>query len=113
MVEPTDKPKLGREEGAVLRDLLKKPNGKEKLYAVIKALSALRLTKEDPTPSLVLALDDNQLSMSTEKGPNDFLYQGSVGAAFNATTLKQFGITHILTCASGIGQRFPDQFVYL
>jgi len=35
-----------------------------------------------------------------------------VGAAFNAAKLKEYGITHILTCASGIGQRFPDEFKY-
>ncbi len=41
------------------------------------------------------------------------MYQGSVGAAFKFEQLKELGITHILTCATDIGARFPDNFEYL
>ena len=102
-----------KDEAAILKNLMKQKGGKEKLMAVIKAISAMKLTKEDPTPSLVLALKDNKPVMVTEATPDDFLYQGSVGAAFNESKLREFGITHILTCASGIGQRFQDKFTYL
>ena len=92
---------------------MKQKGGKEKLMAVIKALSAMRLTKDDPTPSLVLALQDGKPVIVKTSSANDFLFQGSVGAAFNGDKLQQYGITHILTCASGIGQRFTDKYTYL
>ena len=81
--------------------MLAKPNGANKLFQMLKALSAMKLTKEDSTPNVIISLNDKQeLSL---KGETPFLYQGSVGAAFNQEKLKEYGITHILTCASGIG----------
>lgn len=106
------KPIDNAEAAASLKRMLSKPDGKEKLYTVLKALSAMKLTKEDPTPSLILSIRDSKLVLSQSSDESAFLYQGSVGAAFNDAKLKEYGITHILTCASGIGQRFPDKFCY-
>ena len=80
---------------------------------VLKALSAMRLTKEDPIPSLILSTDSKsgQLTFAQEDS-TPFLYQGSVGAAFNKEKLDELGITHILTAAANIGQRFPDHYKY-
>ena len=88
-----DEPQAGQEqitkveEAEVLRALMKQKGGKEKLMAVIKALSAMRLTKDDPTPSLVLAIQDGKPVIATNSSSNDFLFQGSVGAAFNGAKL--------------------------
>ena len=40
------------------------------------------------------------------------MYQGSVGTAYNLQELQKLGITHILTCATNIGKRFPAEFTY-
>jgi len=64
----------------------------EKLYQVVKALTAMKLTKEDPMPGAVF--------------PDLFI--GSIGAAYNKKVLQELGITHILTCAANIKPRFPD-----
>jgi hypothetical protein len=65
------------------------------LYLAIKAMSAMRMTREDTIPAEII--------------PNLFL--GSIGAAFNKKTLEDFGITHILTCANKISPRFPNVFI--
>jgi len=39
--------------------MLNKPDGANKLYQMLKALSAMRLTKEDSTPNLVISQDDS------------------------------------------------------
>ena len=96
---------------AALKKMLNKPDGANKLFQMLKALSAMKLTKEDSTPNLIISMDD-QFKLSLDESGRPFLYQGSVGAAFNLTELKACGITHILTCASGIGKRFPDEFKY-
>ena len=62
----------------------------------MKALTALKLAKEDSVPAKVF--------------PDLFL--GSVGAAYNKKVLKEIGITHILTCAANIKPRYPDDFKY-
>ena len=62
----------------------------------MKALTAMKLTKNDSAPGAVL--------------PELFL--GSIGAAYNKESLQKLGITHILTCAMGIKPRFPDDFKY-
>lgn len=62
----------------------------------MKALTAMKLTKEDPIPGEVY--------------PDLFL--GSIGAAYNKKTLQDIGITHILTCAANIKPRFPNDFKY-
>jgi len=60
--------------------------------AVIKALTAMKLTKEDAQPGKVY----------------DDLYLGSIGCAYNKKVLLEHGITHILCCASKIKPRFPN-----
>ena len=44
--------------------MMGKPDGKEKLVALLKALTAMKLTKDDPTPSLVLSINENKLVLS-------------------------------------------------
>lgn len=63
-----------------------------KVFEVIKALTAMKLSKEDSVPGEVL--------------PG--LYLGSIGCAYNKKALEQLGITHILTCAANIKPRFKD-----
>ena len=62
----------------------------------MKALTAMKLTKEDSVPGAVL--------------PELFI--GSVGAAYNLKSLQELGITHILTTAAGIKARFPKEMIY-
>lgn len=72
---------------AALKQAMSDPNskGKNKLYEVIKALSAMRLTKDDGVPNPVLTFNksDNSLALATMPMQEAFLYQGSVGAAYN------------------------------
>lgn len=56
----------------------------------IKAMSAMKLCKDDNIPAEIL--------------PG--LYLGSIGVAFNKESLDKHGITHILTCADKIKPRF-------
>jgi siroheme synthase len=58
----------------------------------IKAMSAMKLCREDNIPSEVI--------------PGLFI--GSVGTAFNKESLTKHGITHILTCADKLKPRFQD-----
>ena len=105
---------------------------KDKLYAVIKALTAMRLTKEDNKPNAILARRLNPTEDEEQKNELAFipalptaegssmpeelmgkvdqtligepcLFQGSVGVAYNEQALRSNGITHILTAASKIG----------
>ena len=64
----------------------------EKVYQVMKALTAMKLVKEDGVPAMV----------------QPDLYIGSVGSAYNKAGMQAAGITHILTCAANIKPRFPD-----
>jgi uncharacterized membrane protein YeaQ/YmgE (transglycosylase-associated protein family) len=64
----------------------------QKLYEVMKALTAMKLTKEDKSPGAVF--------------PD--IYIGSIGAAYNKEVLSELGITHILTCAANIRPRFEN-----
>mmetsp|Transcript_17410 Transcript_17410/g.16605 ORF Transcript_17410/g.16605 Transcript_17410/m.16605 type:complete len:133 (-) Transcript_17410:500-898(-) len=89
-----------------LKEVVEKeqPEGKEpmsekatKLYLALKALTALRMTKDDNQPAEII--------------PGLFL--GSIGAAFKKESLVQHGITHILTCADKLKPRFPEEFEYL
>ena len=41
-----------------LKKMLSKPDGANKLFQMLKALSAMKLTKEDSTPNLILSLDE-------------------------------------------------------
>lgn len=112
--------------------MLADPQKRAKLMTLIKTLSAMRLCKEDSIPDCILKREvagdgeewQTKLYPCKPKGEEakseafdevdesklgeGFLYQGSVGAAYNPKTLKEVGITHILTCASNIGPRFPD-----
>jgi len=107
----------------------------QKLYEVIKALSAMRLCKEDNVPNAILSrrvepILPEQLpfvpSMPTagtstseiaslvlpeSRGP-PCLFQGSIGTAYNKKSLQDNGITHILTAAANIGQRYKEDFQY-
>lgn len=76
--------------------LQKKALDQEKLYMALKALTAMKLTKEDCQPGEVY--------------PDVFL--GSIGAAYNKGALQALGITHILTCAANIKPRYPEDFTY-
>lgn len=58
----------------------------------MKALTAMKLTKEDNTPGEVLP----------------YLYLGGIGTAYNKETMNEIGITHILTCAANIKPRFEN-----
>ena len=58
----------------------------------MKALTAMKLTKEDPTPGEVLP----------------YLFIGGIGTAYNKEAMTQLGITHILTCAANIRPRFEN-----
>ena len=62
----------------------------------MKALTAMKLTKNDNMPAKVL----------------DQLFIGSVGAAYNSKALDEIGIMHIVTAASKIKPRFPDKYTY-
>ena len=62
------------------------------LYLAIKAMTAMKLSKEDNQPAEIV----------------ERVFLGSVGAAFNKESLQRNGITHILTCADNINPRFPS-----
>ena len=66
------------------------------LMIAIKAMSAMKLTREDNVPAEII--------------PG--VYLGSIGAAYNKESLKTNGITHILTCADKLKPRFPEEFKY-
>jgi len=68
----------------------------EKLYEVMKALTAMKLTKEDAVPGEVLP----------------YLYIGGIGTAYNKEAMDEIGITHILTCAANIKPRFENDYLY-
>lgn len=62
------------------------------LIIAIKAMTAMRLTRDDSQPAEII----------------DRMFLGSIGAAFNKESLSGNGITHILTCAAKIQPRFPS-----
>ena len=64
----------------------------DKVYQVMKILTAMKLVKEDGVPK--------------EVTPE--LYIGSIGAAYNKKSLEEYKITHILTCAANIKPSFPN-----
>ena len=95
------------------------------MYQVVKALTAMRLCKEDSTPDAILcrrvnpAEGESQFVPSMPKSENSVsevantvptesrgepcLFQGSIGTAYNEKALTDNGITHILTAAANIG----------
>ena len=64
---------------------------------MIRALSTLKIMKEDNKPVLII----------------DNLYIGSVGAASNREGLLDSKITHVVVAATGIKKYFPDDFTYM
>ena len=63
------------EKNEAVKKMLQSEHGKEKFMQVLKALSAMRLTKEDSMPSLVLSItSDNQLTLESAEGTTPFLY---------------------------------------
>ena len=97
----------------------------------------MRLCKEDNTPNAVLSRKVPSADGSAEEIPfvpslptapdatseianetpeetrgEPCLFQGSIGCAYNLQALQENGITHILTAAANIGQRFKDQMSY-
>ena len=42
----------------------------------------------------------------------DNLWLGDMSAAYNKILLKRYGVTHILTVASGIPPKYPSNFTY-
>jgi hypothetical protein len=112
---PADEKKKDGEvrAAAALKSLLSKPNAKENLYAVLKALTAMKLQKNDPYPNLVICSNSaKELRITDLDESESFLFQGSIGAAYNKEKLDEAKITHILTCASNISPRFPKDFTY-
>jgi protein-tyrosine phosphatase len=67
-----------------------------KLINMIKLSSTIKILKDDNTPVEII--------------PHLFL--GSIGSASNLKQLQNFKITHILCCATGIKNFFPDKFKY-
>ena len=95
------------------------------MYQVIKALSAMRLCKEDSTACPILVRHPAPASQDfTEtyklydpaKPQEDHvpcIFQGSIGLAYNRKALDEAKITHIVTCADNLNPRFPEDFKYL
>ena len=67
-----------------------------KLINMIKLSSTIKILKDDNTPIEII--------------PHLFL--GSIGSASNLKQLQKCEITHIVCCASGIKNFFPDNFKY-
>ena len=83
----------------------KNEDGKEdtKLDKMLKLLNMIKLSS-----TIKILKDDNA---PTEIIPHLFL--GSIGSASNLKQLQNCKITHILCCASGIKNFFPNDFKYL
>ena len=67
-----------------------------KLINMIKLSSTIKILKDDNTPVEII--------------PHLFL--GSIGSASNLKQLQNFKITHIVCCALGVKNFFPDKFKY-
>jgi protein phosphatase slingshot len=68
-----------------------------KLLNMIKLSSTIKILKDDNAPIEIIP----------------HLYLGSIGSASNLKQLQNCKITHILCCASGIKNFFPNNFKYL
>lgn len=67
MVENSDKDAVA---AAALKKLMSKPDGANKLYQMLKALSAMKLTKEDSTPNLIISKDPSfELTLQDDGEP--------------------------------------------
>ena len=67
-----------------------------KLINMIKLSSTIKILKEDNKPVEII--------------PHLFL--GSIGSASNLKQLQNYKITHIVCCASGVKNFFPENFKY-
>ena len=67
-----------------------------KLINMIQLSSTIKILKDDNIPIEII--------------PHLFL--GSIGAASNLKQLQNFKITHVVCCAQGIKNFFPDRFKY-
>ena len=68
-----------------------------KLLNMIQLSSTIKILKDDNAPIEII--------------PHLFL--GSIGSASNLKQLQNFKITHIICCAKGVQNFFPDNFKYL
>ena len=59
----------------------------------------MKMTLSDGSPSPISGLD--------------YLFVGSVGAAYNFEQLKATGITHIINVTNTLENKYPDHFTYL
>ena len=90
---------------AVLDFKTGKTDGKEdskldkmlKLINMIQLSSTIKILKDDNAPIEIIP----------------HLYLGSIGSASNLKQLQNCKITHIVCCAKGIKNFFPDKFKYL
>lgn len=69
----------------------------EKLYKMMKAVTTMKLSKNDKDPAQVA----------------DGLYLGSIGCALNRVGLQALGVTHVLCVAGGIQPAYEEAFKYL
>ena len=67
------------------------------LLNMIQLSSTIKILKDDNAPIEIIP----------------HLFIGSIGSASNLKQLQSFKITHILCCAKGIKNFFPDNFKYL
>ena len=67
------------------------------LLNMIQLSSTIKILKDDKVPIEIIP----------------HLYLGSIGSASNLKQLQNFKITHIVCCAKGIKNFFPDNFKYL
>jgi len=66
------------------------------LLQMINISSTIKILKDDKTPIDIIP----------------HLYLGSIGSASNLVELQKYNITHIICCAAGIQNFFPDKFKY-
>ena len=68
-------------------------------HSLRRAMMNLRMTRIDGTPSTI--------------DTAEHLLLGSIGSAYNLSSLLEAGVTHILCLSDDIQLKFPDNFMYL
>ena len=103
--EESDNEFLNEKKEELKKALLDFKTGKDdsKLEKMLKFLNMIQLSS-----TIKILKDDNA---PIEIIPNLFL--GSIGSASNLKQLQNCKITHIICCARGIKNFFPDKFKYL
>ena len=103
--EESDNEFLNEKKEELKKALLDFKTGKDdsKLEKMLKFLNMIQLSS-----TIKILKDDNA---PIEIIPNLFL--GSIGSASNLKQLQNCKITHIVCCARGIKNFFPDKFKYL